>query len=408
MTIAVLPYDAPPLAPAALPHMLARIEVIEDLAAAERFWRQLEPSAVATGFQRFAWTESWYRHVAAPAGEKPLIVVGLDDAGMAMFLWPFTHRPSSWISIARFFGGSHSNMNMGLWRPDITSAITADDVMGILADVAARAGVDMFHLVNQPQRSRGHANPFARLPRQPSPDDVYLVDFEGGTGEQEIARILSSSMRGRLRTKERKLQKLDGYRYFRAADEAEVDRVLTAFLAQKAIHFAAQGIPNVFAEPGIAEFIRFCCRDGLGQGAPLFELHAIEGGGEILAILGGIADRWRFSSMFNSYTVSEHGRWSPGLILLTHLVPDCADRGIPSFDLGAGHASYKDFFCNDREYLFDSVIPCTARGRVAAAALGSARAMKRKIKSTPWLWNVAQKLRKRLAAEPNEDHAAAG
>jgi CelD/BcsL family acetyltransferase involved in cellulose biosynthesis len=234
------------------------------------------------------------------------------------------------------------------------------------------------------------------LPSQRSPDDVYLVGFAGGTGEQELGRLLSSSMRGRLRTKERKLQKLAGYRYFRSSNKAEVDRVLEAFFAQKATHFANQGIANVFAEPGIDEFVRASCLDGLERDQPLIELHALEADGEMLAILGGVADRWRFSSMFNSYTVTEHGRWSPGLILLTHLIAHCADRGIASFDLGAGHASYKEFFCKDSEMLFDTTIPCTMRGRVAAETFRAGRALKRRIKSTPWLWRMAQSMRKRL------------
>lgn len=398
MTIAVRPCDAPSLAPSTFPLAFAEVEVFDDLAAAEPLWRELEQAdAVATGFQRFDWVSQWHRHVGAPSGDQPLIVVGLDGHGRPLFLWPFIRRPNAAVVIARFFGGSHSNLNMGLWRPDIAAAMTAENLAGIFFDAAARTGVDLFHLVSQPRQSRGHGNPFALLTHQRSPDDVYLVDFAGGTGEQEMARILSSGMRGRLRTKERKLQKLAGYRYFRAANAAEVERVLDAFFAQKAVHFAAQGIANVFAEPGVPAFIRASCLDGLGDGSPLFELHAIEGGGEVLAILGGIADRWRFSSMFNSYTTSEHGRWSPGLILLTHLVAHCADRGIASFDLGAGHASYKDFFCKDSELLFDAIIPCTLRGKMAAAALCSGRALKRRIKSTPWLWTMAQSVRRRLS-----------
>ena len=45
--------------------------------------------------------------------------------------------------------------------------------------------------------------------------------------------------------------------------------------------------------------------------------------------------------MFNTYTLSEHSRHSPGLILLMHMIEDCAARGVRSFDIGVGRARYK-------------------------------------------------------------------
>jgi hypothetical protein len=57
--------------------------------------------------------------------------------------------------------------------------------------------------------------------------------------------------------------------------------------------------------------------------------------------------------MFNTYTLGEHSRHSPGLILLRHMVVDSADRGLRAFDLGVGKAEYKSTFCDEVEPLFD-------------------------------------------------------
>jgi CelD/BcsL family acetyltransferase involved in cellulose biosynthesis len=80
-----------------------------------------------------------------------------------------------------------------------------------------------------------------------------------------------------------------------AATQADIDRILTFFRAQKAARFAAHAIHNVFAEPGVMEFIADVCRDGLAQGRPVIELHALEGGGDVLAVIGGVSDGTRFS-----------------------------------------------------------------------------------------------------------------
>jgi Acetyltransferase (GNAT) domain len=49
--------------------------------------------------------------------------------------------------------------------------------------------------------------------------------------EPAINQILSTSMRSRLRNKERKLQRVPGYRYVHARDDAEIDRLLNSFFS---------------------------------------------------------------------------------------------------------------------------------------------------------------------------------
>jgi CelD/BcsL family acetyltransferase involved in cellulose biosynthesis len=201
-------------------------------------------------------------------------------------------------------------------------------------------------------------------------------------------------LRGLLKSKEKKLAKLAGYRYFRAATTDEAERLLAAFLAQKAEHLRTQGVRNAFAAPGVAEFLRAACVDALAAGDPVIELHAIEGDGEVLAVMGGVANPQRFSCMFNAYTLTEHARWSPGLILIRHMLSHCADRGIASYDLGAGFAPYKRYFCKTTDPLFDSVLAFSERGHIAAALCRLGLAGKRWIKSTGPLWAVVRAARR--------------
>jgi CelD/BcsL family acetyltransferase involved in cellulose biosynthesis len=103
--------------------------------------------------------------------------------------------------------------------------------------------------------------------------------------------------------------------------------------------------------------------------------------------------------MFNTYTLSEHSRHSPGLILLLHMIEDCAARGVRSFDIGVGRAQYKSFFCKEPEPLFDTFLPLTLRGRLAAPVLAAAYATGRVIKERPALWSAVQRLRRLRARQ---------
>jgi CelD/BcsL family acetyltransferase involved in cellulose biosynthesis len=204
-------------------------------------------------------------------------------------------------------------------------------------------------------------------------------------------------MRSRLRNKERKLQKLPGYRYTQAAASTDIDRLFDGFLALKRDHMAAQGLRNVFAEPGVAEFLRAACHCKFPDGRPLIEIHAIETDGELLALFGTVVDGYRCSSMFNTYTFGANARQSPGLILLGYMINDCGARGIHSFDIGVGRAHYKSLFCRQPEPLFDTFIGLTARGRVAALAYAAAYSGKRVVKQSRTLWSIVQLWRRARA-----------
>jgi CelD/BcsL family acetyltransferase involved in cellulose biosynthesis len=192
--------------------------------------------------------------------------------------------------------------------------------------------------------------------------------------------------------------KVDGFRYAVAATPAEIDRILAFFRAQKAARFAAQGIRNVFEDAGVLDFIADACRDGLAQDRPVIELHALEGGGDLLAIIGGVRDRHRFSVMFSSITTSPYARKSPGIILMSHVIDNCASRGLTSFDLGAGRADFKAHFCSGAELRFDCYVAYSLRGRVLAAGLRSSNALKRALKTNPALMNAIAAVRRRAPA----------
>ena len=146
------------------------------------------------------------------------------------------------------------------------------------------------------------------------------------------------------------------------------------------------------------EFIEAACRDGLAQGRPVIELHALEGGGDLLAIVGGVCDSNRFSVMFNSITTGPYARKSPGIILMSHVIANCASRGLTSFDLGAGRAEFKAHFCSGAESRFDCYLACSLRGRGLAAAMRTASALKRALKARPRLMNAIAAVRRRTPA----------
>jgi CelD/BcsL family acetyltransferase involved in cellulose biosynthesis len=211
-------------------------------------------------------------------------------------------------------------------------------------------------------------------------------------GTEPSSRI-SNSFRKRLKSKENKLKALPGYRYHIAGSEAEITRLLDWFFRVKPERMAAQKLPNVFSDPGVEDFIRGACLSALAGGGRAIYIHALECDEEIIAFFAGVADGHRFSMMFNTYTMSEHARFSPGLILMRNIIDHYAGKGYHALDLGIGSDDYKRLFCKSDEPVFDSFIALGPRGRLVAAAMSVLHRGKRLVKQNQALHRLAQRLR---------------
>jgi CelD/BcsL family acetyltransferase involved in cellulose biosynthesis len=279
---------------------------------------------------------------------------------------------------------------MALFDRDFAASATQADLEGLMTAIAQRSEADVLTLHQQPVRWRDLPNPLALLPHQPSANDCPLLVMEPGAAP---AALVSNSFRRRLKGKERKLQSLPGYRSHVASSEADITRLLDWFFRVKPQRMAKQKLPNVFADPGIEDFIRQACATRLAAGNRAIDIHALECDEEVIAIFAGVADGHRFSMMFNTYTMSASAKYSPGLILMRDIIDYYAGLNYRALDLGIGSDDYKRLFCKGDEPIFDSFIPLSARGRVAATAMSALNRAKRMVKQNPALSDMAQKLR---------------
>jgi CelD/BcsL family acetyltransferase involved in cellulose biosynthesis len=363
----------------------ARVELFRDLAAAEPVWRALEQKADLTPYQRYDFLKLWQRHIGDMDGVSPLVFAAFDANNEPLCLLPLGKFARGPFAVARFLAGKHANYNFGLWRHG--HAFDRNFVLQLF-DALAHAEPDLaaLELHNQPYSWHGAENPLRAFPHQPSPSTGYRLKL-GEPGEAVLARQLTSSYRGRIRGKEKKLAKLPGYRYFVAALPEEIQRCMDAFFVQKRQYMTAMKIPNPFDEPEVEAFLREAAK------ARMLEIHALECETEVLALYAAVTDGKRLSTMISSYTASENSRWSPGIITLSHAVANAADRGFQIMDLGVGEAEYKFVYCDEKEELFDSFIPLSPKGHALVPLLRAQAGLKRFVKSSPALWRAAKTVR---------------
>jgi CelD/BcsL family acetyltransferase involved in cellulose biosynthesis len=370
---------------------IARVDILADLGHAEPVWRHLEdPAQFSTPYQRFDLLATWQMQVGARENSSPFIVIGYDGEGRPLLLLPLALEHKHGVRIASFMGGKHTTFNMALWDKDFAKDAASADLAALLSGVRERSAADVLSLTQQPKRWRDISNPFANLPMQSSVNDCPVLTMVPGAAPTDR---IGNSFRRRLKSKERKLQSL-GYRYHVVGTEPDITRLLDWFFRVKPLRMAEQRLPNVFAEPGVENFIRGACLARLAGGSHAIDLHALECDEEVIALFAGVADVDRFSMMFNTYTMSDRSRYSPGLILMRNIIDHYGERGYRALDLGIGSDDYKRLFCKGDEPIFDSFIPLSSRGKLAVVAMSGANRAKRLVKRNQTLLRLAQRLRR--------------
>jgi CelD/BcsL family acetyltransferase involved in cellulose biosynthesis len=372
---------------------IASVEILDDLGQAEAVWRSLENQQFSTPYQRFDFLRPWQRHVGEREGLLPFIVIAHDAESRPLLLLPLALRHNRGVRIACFMGGKHVTFNMGLWNRDFAASASRADLETLISAIRARSAADVLSLGQQPLRWRDLPNPMALLPHQASANDCPLLTMVPNAA---AATRIGNSFRRRLKGKERKLQTLTGYRYSLAASGAKIEQLLDWFFRTKPLRMAVHRLPNVFAEPGVENFIRTACMTPLAGGGRTIDVHALECDDEVIAMFAGVADGYRFSMMFNTYTMSGNSRHSPGLVLMRNIIDHYAEHGYRALDLGVGSDDYKRLFCKGDELIFDSFIPLSPRGKLVAAAMSGIVGAKHLVKHNQALYRVAQRLRKAL------------
>ena len=370
---------------------IASVDILHDLAEAEAIWRGFEDQQqFHTPYQRFDLLSNWQRQVGERDSLLPFLVIARDSERRPLLLLPLALRHEHGVRTACFMGGKHTTFNMALWDRDFAGDATATDLDALISAIRERSEADVLALGQQPLRWRDLPNPMALLPHQASANDCPLLTMVPGAAP---SALISNSFRRRLKGKERKLQTLPGYRYGVATTDSEIKRLLDWFFLIKPLRMAEQKLPNVFAEPGVEDFIRDACTAPLADGGHAIDIHALECDDEVIAIFAGVADGHRYSMMFNTYTMSGNSRYSPGLILMRNIIDHYAGLGYRALDLGIGSDDYKRLFCKSDEPIFDCFIPLSLRGRLAASAMAGINRAKHLVKHNQTLLHMAQKLR---------------
>jgi CelD/BcsL family acetyltransferase involved in cellulose biosynthesis len=316
------------------------LRIIHDPASVEADWERLQAIAPCTGPQTYDWANAWARHVLAPQGRDPIIVLG--HAPELLFLWPFEMKTIAGLRVLKWLGSDHANYNMGLFAPEAASGFTGDDVAALLGEVGCQTDAAAAVLTAQPFAWDGVSNPFVRLPHQDAPSAGYAVRLGDFTALYQGR--FSKRSRGTLERKERKLADSGEIVYGWAGTRDEKLALLDTFFAQKARQLAAMGVKNVFDAHARAFYREVALLEG--DNPSRLRLGYLKIADNVLATFSGTLCHSRLGAALSSLAEDERQRQSSGALLLKHQIEEASANGIAFYDIGVGQARHKDEWCD--------------------------------------------------------------
>ncbi len=365
------------------------ISVHRDPAAIEAIWRRLESRTSISVYQRYDWAAPWCRHAAPSLGIEPTIALG-SRGGRPVFLLPLGRRRTGFGAEIEWLGCSHVNIGLGLFDPDFVPALNAGGMRRLMERVVQSLGsVDYLALHNQPLAWNGTGNPMQFLPGCVADQPVLAIGLE-----DSFEAMVNSRKRKKLRWQENTLAAVGGYRFFRAANRQEAERLFGVFLTQKEQQFAKHGIRNVFDDAGTIESYRQMIARSFGQEQPIIQLYGLEIDGEVRATFAAGVHQGRAHGYFSGISLDDYQRVSPGELLLHHLIRSACEDGHHTLDLGVGEERYKASWNPVRERQFTTLMGISARGKLATSLLRPAHAARLWVRGNDRAWRYARRVRK--------------
>jgi len=362
----------------------SRIRVFDSIEAAEPSWREFETRAVMHAFQRFDWIRAWYDEVAVREGHIEPFVVELDasDEHPGMLL-PLAIVELGGARVLTWMGGSVSDYHAPLLDLDTASTPTRpEDAREIWRQLRRELpSFDAVHFEKQPERIGAAENPFRDgQPHMPSAS----TSVDPARQQRSPSRMSKNNRRLQRRLED------EGDVRFVVADEPELaDELTRVMMRQKSARYRATGVWDMFSNDAYRNFYLRMTREGVSSG--LIHVSALICGDDFVATEWSLVGSDHCYGLLSGFE-QEYARFSPGNLLMEHVLDWCADRRLSTYDFTTGSEGYKQRWCDQTMQTSEYLGSHTMRGRRYVVPRTLGRTVKNQLKARPCLLAVAERL----------------
>jgi len=364
---------------------MMRIEIFSALTQElEKIWCDFEIESLCTPFQSYAWLSHWHNSIGGPLHSVKPQVVLVKTNGKLMAIFPLGIRKSMGIFILEWLGGDQSDyMGPLLGRKWIK---LENDFLHCWQNVIKKLDhFDVIHFQKQKEYIGNLKNPFVVLLNC----FTNFVAFQANlhiSWKEHYEKTVNTKLRSDSRRQRRRLSNR-GELLFEVAESKEmVKKLISKMIVQKSRRYRDTGVWDMLSVPEHKTFFEKLVN------IPDDQLHihcsAFLVGEKVVATHVGIIEKDTFYYLMPAHEGGEWEKYSPGRLLLEHLMEWSIQNKLKVFDFTVGGEQYKKDWCDTETKLFETLEAVTFKGKIYTFT----HRTKYYIKKRTWLSSQARKI----------------
>ncbi|MFK0686331.1 GNAT family N-acetyltransferase [Ochrobactrum sp. BD67] len=341
-------------------------------------------------FQSKSFIRAWEASYGQKSGTELCLTEVRQTNGTPLLFLPLSITPGYGSRVLSFIDDSVSDYNGPIIFP-AAAQLSRDAAVRILeAVIATVPSHDVIALCKMSEQVEGIANPLWRLTNLSSEASTHAISLTRPMEEIE------QSIQGirNIKKRDRALQKLDGFRFYVAQTETQRQSLLETMLRQKQRRFEETMVPGFDAHPEKRRFFEEATEQLARRDALHFSALAVDE--TILATMWSVVRNGHYCAMITTFEDCEWSRYSPGKVIILHLLHMLKADGYQCFDLGFGDEPWKQGLRDRTVPMRDYIRAVTLRGHISLTlnrSLERIRATALYQKLRPLKWQLLRKLR---------------
>ena len=350
----------------------------------QSLWLDLESRTKLYIFQRYRWLYHWQETIGKESPRTEPRIVQLEDSDGAQVILPFGIQLRHGVRLLSFLGGNQNDYNCPVFTSKGKAMFQQPDFWEEIFSKLPE--FDLLYINNIPEGIA--ANSMFTCYKENLLESNYSYSAELPSSWEEYQKKLTTKIKADSRRSRKRLAEKGELRFeFLEPANEKLSKVLEAFFEQKRNRYQTTGAYDLLASEAVRGFYSDMPSE-LGQGAKI-QLSALFLDNLVLATHWGVVDQLNFYYLMPTFA-TEWKRYSPGRLLLEHLLKWSIEQGFKVFDFTVGGEEYKKEWCNQEMKLLEVLHARTLKGYLYFNALMARRALKR----SSMIVNGVRKVRK--------------
>ncbi|MBA4781986.1 MAG: GNAT family N-acetyltransferase [Rhizobiales bacterium] len=337
-------------------------EVVPDFDFSSAAFRALFEKSGASAFQHALWQQAMARHVAALRGAEPCtLVISATPGAAPCFVLPLIRRRIGPFRVLEYANFGLVDYAAPVIDPACQESLLADPEL----PAAIRSALprhDLLWIKHIRTRDCAFAALFAKARLIPAGFSGHAAELGDEFATWRL-QGLSANRRGHINRKRKAMAREGAVHFAILSDPQEIERAFASLRAFRARRFEAEKGHDYMQNAASFRFYRDLAISGAQSG---FALSARLSLNDVpVAVVFGLLERGRYYYLLPGADYARFGAFSPGQVMLDHLIEAVIDRGGRVFDFTIGDEGYKASFGTVAE-----PIATLAEPRGALARLG--------------------------------------